>query len=58
MSQDWGGGVGGGLRWNVSKGKGYSDVENHIDSHTALLPDHYSEVVAMDDLSWPGAECG
>lgn len=54
MSQDWGGG----LRWNVSKGKGYSDVENHIDSHTALLPDHYSEVVAMDDLSWPGAECG
>lgn len=41
--------------WKASKEKGHSAVKYHIDSHTALLLDHYSEVVATNDLFWSRA---
>lgn len=35
--------------------KGIEVLKYHIDSQTALLLDHYSEVVGTNDLSWSRA---
>lgn len=39
----------------MEREKGIVLWKYHIDSHSVLLLDHYSEVVTADDLSWSRA---